>query len=101
MELFHTIVTSKIFKRYDWRLVPGVKFTHSTSAAWGSPVWISGEDMAPLIKPCCGRHPTYKREEDWAGPVAEWLSSCAPLQAAQCFVGSILGADMTLLIKPR
>ena len=23
-----------------------------------------------------------------AGPVAEWLSSCALLQAAQCFVGS-------------
>ena len=23
-----------------------------------------------------------------AGPMAEWLSSCAPLQAAQCFVGS-------------
>ena len=23
-----------------------------------------------------------------AGPVAEWLSSCAPLQAAQCFVSS-------------
>ena len=23
-----------------------------------------------------------------AGPVAEWLSSRAPLQAAQCFVGS-------------
>ena len=23
-----------------------------------------------------------------AGPVAEWLSSCASLQAAQCFVGS-------------
>ena len=23
-----------------------------------------------------------------AGPVAKWLSSCAPLQAAQCFVGS-------------
>ena len=23
-----------------------------------------------------------------AGPVAEWLSSCAPLQAAQCSVGS-------------
>ena len=23
-----------------------------------------------------------------AGPVAEWLSSHAPLQAAQCFVGS-------------
>ena len=24
----------------------------------------------------------------WAGPVAEWLGSRAPLQAAQCFVGS-------------
>ena len=23
-----------------------------------------------------------------AGPMAEWLSLCAPLQAAQCFVGS-------------
>ena len=23
-----------------------------------------------------------------AGPVAEWLSSRAPLQAAQCFIGS-------------
>ena len=23
-----------------------------------------------------------------AGPVAEWLSSCAPLQVAQCLVGS-------------
>ena len=38
------------------------------------PLWI------PLInwtKNCLG-----------AGPVAEWLSSRAPLQAAQCFVGS-------------
>src|SRR3712207_7802994 len=26
-----------------------------------------------------------------AGPVAEWLSSRAPLQAAQCFVGSSPG----------
>ena len=24
----------------------------------------------------------------WASPVAEWLSSRTPLQAAQCFVGS-------------
>ena len=23
-----------------------------------------------------------------AGPVAEWLSSCTPVQVAQCFVGS-------------
>ena len=29
-----------------------------------------------------------KKCDSGAGPVAEWLSSCAPLQAAQCFVGS-------------
>ena len=28
-----------------------------------------------------------KKEEQGAGPVAEWLSSRAPLQAAQCFLG--------------
>ena len=29
----------------------------------------------------------FRRE--WGGcPVAEWLSSCAPLQVGQCFVGS-------------
>ena len=41
-----------------------VKFTHSTSMARGSPVLILGADMAPLGTPCCGRHPTYKVEED-------------------------------------
>ena len=29
-----------------------------------------------------------KRQDAGAGPVAEWLSSRALLQAAQCFVGS-------------
>ena len=33
-------------------------------AAWGSLVRIPSVDMAPLGKPCCGRHPTYKVEED-------------------------------------
>ena len=33
----------------------------------GSPVWILGVDMAPLGKPCCGRRPTYKVEEDGHG----------------------------------
>ena len=44
-----------------------VKFARSTSAAQGSSVQIPGEDMAPLGTPCCGRHPTYKVEEDGHG----------------------------------
>ena len=44
-----------------------VKFAHSDSAAQGSPVPIPGPDMAPLGKPCCGRRPTYKVEEDGHG----------------------------------
>ena len=45
-----------------------VKFACSTSAAWGSPVWIPGVDMAPLSKKsCCDRHPRYKVEEDGHG----------------------------------
>ena len=41
-----------------------VKCACSTLAAWGSPVRMLGGDMAPLGTPCCGRHPTYKVEED-------------------------------------
>ena len=37
-----------------------VKYTCPASVAWGSPVRIQGENMAPLGKPCCGRSPTYK-----------------------------------------
>ena len=41
-----------------------VKFACSASEALGSLVQILGADMAPLVKPCCGRCPTYKVEED-------------------------------------
>ena len=46
---------------------PAVKCTCSASAAWDTPVWILGTDMAPLGMPCCGRHPTNKVEEDGHG----------------------------------
>ena len=44
-----------------------VKCSRSTSAARGSPVRILGVDMAPLGKPCCGRRPTCKVEQDGHG----------------------------------
>ena len=44
-----------------------VKCARSASAAWGSPLGIPGADMALLGKPCCGRRPTDKIEEDGHG----------------------------------
>ena len=44
-----------------------VKCVCSASVAWSSPVRIPGSDMALLGKPCCGRRPTYKVEEDGHG----------------------------------
>ena len=44
-----------------------VRCARSTSVARGSSVWIPGVDMAPLVKPCRGRCPTYKVEEDGHG----------------------------------
>ena len=44
-----------------------VKFARSASVAWGSPVQIPGADVAPLVKPRCGRRPSYKVEEDGHG----------------------------------
>ena len=41
-----------------------VKCTHSDLVAQGSQVRIPDADMATLGKPCCGRRPTYKAEED-------------------------------------
>ena len=47
-----------------WPSGGAVNFAHSTLVAQGSPVKILGADMALLGKSCCGRHPTYKVEED-------------------------------------
>ena len=47
-----------------------VKCGRSTWVALGPPVRIPGAHMclyAPLVKPCCGGHSTYKAEEDGHG----------------------------------
>ena len=44
-----------------------VKYTRSTLVARGSLIQIPGADMVLLGKPCCGRRPTYKVEEDGHG----------------------------------
>ena len=61
---------SAIKKRLKYWGQPGgtvIKCTRSVSAAWGWQVRIPGANMAPLGKPCCGRHPTYKVEKDGHG----------------------------------
>lgn len=57
-------------QKLPWRGWPSGaagKCARSASAAWGSPVRISGADGAPLGGPCCGRRPTYGVEEDGHG----------------------------------
>ena len=44
-----------------------LKFAPSASVAWSSWVRIPGVDVALFDKPCCGRHPTCKVEEDGHG----------------------------------
>ena len=65
--LFYCMYIKPPFKKFNGRGQPGgaaLKCAGSTLAAWGSPVRMLGVDMALLGRPCCGRHPTYKVEED-------------------------------------
>ena len=54
-----------------------VKCARATSVSRGSLVWVTGVDMALLGKPCRGRRPTYKVEEDQHGC---WLRASLPQQ---------------------
>ena len=64
--LTNQITTS--FKAHQGRPRGSVlKCTHSALVAWGLQVWIPGADMTLLGKPCCGKRPTYKVEEDGHG----------------------------------
>ena len=55
-----------------------VKFARFATAARGSLVRIPGADMVLHGKPCCGRHRTYKvEEEDGHGC---WLRASLPQQ---------------------
>ena len=64
------VIRKKNYKKCisgGWPGGAAVKFACSASAARGSPVWNPGVDMPLLGKPCCGRRPTYKVEEDGHG----------------------------------
>ena len=63
---FCSCFTVLFIRKKTWGHLAGaaVKCTLSASVARGSPVRILGADMVPLGKPCCGRRPTYKVEED-------------------------------------
>ena len=50
-----------------WPSGTEVKCACSASAAPGLLVWIPGTEMRLLGEPCCGRHPTYKVEEERHG----------------------------------
>ena len=50
-----------------WPSGAAVKREFRFSVARGSSVQIQGADKAPLDKPCCGRRPMYKIEEDGHG----------------------------------
>ena len=74
------IIAYKWAAKSDWGFLPeciakkeqergwsggvAVKFTRSALVAWGLLVQTLAQTHAPLIKPCCGRRPTYQVGED-------------------------------------
>ena len=68
MCIFHMYKTSvKKMSNRGWPSGMVVKFVCSALAVRGLLVQILGMDLAPLVKPCWGRHPKYKVEEDGHG----------------------------------
>ena len=61
---FYSLLLGLLLKVWGQPSGAAVKCTCSASVARGSLVRSPGADMAPLGKPCCGRRPTYKVEED-------------------------------------
>ena len=55
---------NKEFSLWGWLGGAVVKCACYTSVVWGLPVRIPGLETTLLGKPCCGRCPTYKEEED-------------------------------------
>ena len=53
---------------------------------------------APLLLPLPPLHP--KNSNEWASPVAEWLSSHTPLQWPRVLPVRIPCADLAPIIKP-
>ena len=51
---------------------------------------------SPHIKPL-----KYENNHTGAGPMAEWLSSCAPLRQPMVSPVQILGGEMAPLVRPR
>ena len=83
-----------LFKQRSLSTEPGPNTRLSAGNAQAQPQW-RAEKMGVqqiITRDCdkfCKKTVYFaQKAQRGAGPVAEWLSSHAPLQAAQCFIGS-------------